>query len=215
MKDIAVIGLGIFGSEIAVQLEKKGNKVLAVDLNQSVIDHIKDYVTGAAKADITDENALRELEIAKFDLVILGLGSNFEQLVLGITYLKRLGVKQIIARATTEIQQEILLKIGADEVVLPEKHSAVHLAERITVPNILEYIELDEEADLAEIRIDDTLAGKSLQDLNLRKKYNVTALLFKREGRKAKVITSPDELFQKNDELIVVGKKEDIEKIFT
>jgi trk system potassium uptake protein TrkA len=215
MKDIAVIGLGIFGHEIAIQLQKKGNKVLAVDLNQSVIDHIKDLVTVAAKADITDEDALKELDIAKFDMVILGLGSNFEQLVLGITYLKRLGVKKIIARATTEIQQEVLLKVGADEVVLPEKQIAIHLAERITAPNILEYFELDEDVDIAEIRIDDNLTGRSLKDLNLRKKYNVTALLHIKESQKPKVITDPNEILTKDDQLIVVGKKEDIEKIFS
>jgi len=215
MKDIAVIGLGIFGHEIAIQLQKKGKKVLAVDLNQSVIDQIKDLVTVAAKADITDENALKELDVAKFDMVILGLGSNFEQLVLGITYLKRLGVKKIIARATTEIQQEILLKVGADEVVLPEKQIAIHLAERITAPNILEYFELDEDVDIAEIRIDDNLTGRSLEDLNLRKKYNVTALLHIKESQKPKVITDPNEILMKDDQLIVVGKKEDIEKIFS
>jgi trk system potassium uptake protein TrkA len=114
------VGLGVFGREIAIQLERKGNHVMAVDLNRDEVDRIKDYVTGAVVADVTDEDALRELEISTFDLVILGIGSRFEQLVLGSTHLKRLHVKYIIARATTEIQQEILFRIGADEVILPE-----------------------------------------------------------------------------------------------
>jgi len=215
MKDIVVIGLGVFGREIAIQLENKGNHILAADLDPMVVDRIKDYVTGAVVADVTDEEALRELKIAQFDLVILGIGSHFEQLVLGVTHLRRLNVKYIIARASTEIQQEILLKIGVDEVVLPEKHAAIHLSERIAVPNILECIALDENEELAEICIDKSLAGKSLKDLNLRQKYNVTALLLKREGKQSHVINSPEEKFKENDQVVVVGKKADIHKIFT
>ena len=215
MKDIIVIGLGVFGHEIAIQLENKGNHVLAVDLNPSEVDRIKDHVTAAVVADITDEEALRELKIAQFDLVILGIGNYFEHLVLGVTLLKRLDAKHIIARASTEIQQEILLKIGVDEVVLPEKHAAIHLSERIAVPNILKYIALDEHEELAEICIDKNLAGKSLKDLNLRKKYHVTALLLKREGKEIHLINSPEEKFNENDQVVVVGKKADIEKIFT
>ncbi|MFT5702441.1 MAG: trk system potassium uptake protein TrkA [Desulforhopalus sp.] len=215
MKDIAVIGLGVFGHEIAIQLEKKGNHILAADLNPTEVDRIKDYVTGAVVADVTDEEALRELDIAEFDLVILGIGSHFEQLVLGVTHLKRLNVKYIIARASTEIQQEILLKIGVDEVVLPEKQAAIHLSEKIAMPNILECIALDENEELAEICIDKQLAGKSLKDLNLRQKYNVTALLLKREGNRSHVINSPEEKFIENDQVVVVGKKADIQKIFT
>jgi len=214
MQDIAVIGLGVFGSEIAIQLEKKGNHILAVDINPREVDRIKEFVTGAVVADVTDEEALIELDIGKFDIVVLGLGDHFEQLVLGVTHLKRLKVGYIIARATTEIQQEILLKIGADEVILPEKHAAIDLAEKITVPNILDCIPLGETEELAEICIDEHLAGKSLKDLNLRQKYNVTALLLKREGKESHVINNPDEEFIIGDQVIVIGTKEDIKKIF-
>ncbi|MDH4316912.1 MAG: TrkA family potassium uptake protein [Desulfobulbaceae bacterium] len=215
MRDIAVIGLGIFGWEVAVQLEKKqGNKVLAIDVDRDVVERIKEHVTEAVRADITDENALRELDLARFNPVILGLGSNFEKLILGVTHLKRLGAQRIIARAATEIQEEILFKVGADEVILPEKQSAVHLVERINFPSILDYIEIDDEVDLAEVLVGEELAGKTLRELNLRSKYNVLVLLHKREGCKPKVITSPDEVFQANDQLVVVGKEEDIGKIF-
>jgi len=212
MKDIAIIGLGVFGHELALQLEKKGSNVLAIDSDTDKIDRIKDHVTGAVVADVSDEIAMRELDIPKFDLVIFGIGSHFEHLVLGVTNLKRLGVKRIIARATTEIQQEILLKIGADEVVLPEKDTAIRLSEKIAIPNILDYMTLDEKVEIAEISIDKDLAGKSLKDLNLRKKFNVTALLLKREGVKVHVINSPDEKFMEKDQLVVVGTIEDIER---
>ncbi|MDA3832940.1 MAG: TrkA family potassium uptake protein, partial [Spirochaetales bacterium] len=161
-KDIAVIGLGLFGHEIALCLEQKGSNVLAIDIRPELVVAIKDHVTGAIVANITDENALLELDIDQFDMIILGLGKNFEELILGITYLKKMGAQYIIARATTEIQQEILLRIGADEVILPEKQSAAHLAARITVPNIMDFLELDEDINLTEIHVDEKLAGKTL-----------------------------------------------------
>ncbi|MFH1214981.1 MAG: TrkA family potassium uptake protein [Pseudomonadota bacterium] len=213
-QDIAVIGLGIFGHEVAVALEEKGNHVLAVDIDKNEIDRIRDHVTAAVVANVRESEALKELGIDKFDLIILGLGDNFEEMVLGITYLRKLGAQHIIARATTEIQQEILLRIGADEVILPEKQSARHLAERITVPNILEYLELDEEINLAEIHVDEKLAGKTLLELDLRKKFNITVLILKRNGQKPKVITSPELTLMQDDYLVVVGSQQDIEKVF-
>ena len=214
-KDIAVIGLGIFGHEIAVLLEQKGNRVLAVDISPAEVAAIKDHVTAAVVADITDEEALLELDVSRFDIIILGLGENFEELVLGITYLKKMGAQQLIARATTKIQQEILLRIGADEVILPEKQSAVHLAARIAVPNIMEFLQLDEEVNLTEIHVDHRLAGKTLVELNLRQKHHITALVLKRNGQPPKIITSPDITLMLDDCLVIVGRQDDIERYFS
>ncbi len=214
-KEIAVIGLGVFGREIAICLEQKGNSVLAVDISIEEVDAIKDYVTAAVVADITDENALMELDVAKFDIVILGIGENFEGLVLGTTYLKKMGVQHIIARAATEIQQEILLRIGADEVILPEKQSAAHLAARISVPNIMEFLELDKNINLTEIHVDHRLAGKTLVELNLRKKHHITALVLKRKGYQPKIISNPDITLMMDDCLVVFGRQDDIERYFS
>ncbi len=214
-KDIAVIGLGIFGHEIAIRLEQKGNSVLAVDIRSKEVAAIKNHVTAAVVADITDEDALLELDITRFDMIILALGENFEELVLGITYLKKMQAQHIIAQATTEIQHEILLRIGADEVILPEKQSAAHLAARITVPRIMEYLELDKEINLTEIHVDQRLAGKTLQELNLRQKHHITALVLKRKGLQPKIITSPDITLMLDDCLVVFGKEDDIECFFS
>ena len=213
--DIAVIGLGIFGHEIAIRLEQKGNSVLAVDIRPEPVSAIKDHVTAAVVADVTDEDALLELDVTKFDMIILGLGENFEELVIGITYLKKMKAQHIIARATTEIQQEILLRIGADEVILPEKQSAAHLAARIAVPNIMEFLELDKEINLTEIHVDHRLAGKTLMELNLRRKHHITALVLKRKGHQPKIITSPDITLMLDDCLVVVGRHDDIEQYFS
>lgn len=214
-KDIAVIGLGIFGYEVALRLAEKGNSVLAVDIDRDRVEKIRDHVTGAATADITDEDAIKELDVAKFHQIILGLGDHFEQLVLGVSSLKKFGAQHIIARATTEIQQEILLRIGADEVVLPEKQSAIRLAARITVPNIMEFLKLDDEVNVAEIHVDQHLAGKNLAEIDLRKKFHITALILKREGEQPKIITSPEFILNLDDTLVVVGRHEDIEKFFS
>lgn len=214
-KDIAVIGLGIFGFEVAVRLQEKGHHVLAVDIDEEEIARIKDHVSAAVRANVTDENALKELDLTKFEIVILGLGKNFEQLILGITYLKKLSVQHLIARATTEIQQEILLRIGADEVVLPEKQSAVNLAERINYPNITAFLQLDKDVNLTEIKVDEKMAGKNLLELDLRRKFNVTAILMKKKDQQPKIITSPEETLQLDDSLVVIGRQEDIEKIFS
>ncbi|MDA3971526.1 MAG: TrkA family potassium uptake protein [Desulfobulbaceae bacterium] len=213
-QDIAVIGLGLFGYEIAVCLEQKGHNVLAVDIIPEKIGAIKDQVTAAVVANITDESALRELDIDQFDMVILGLGKNLEELVLGITYLKKLGAQHIIARASSEIQEEILLRIGANEVILPEKQSADHLATRITVPNIMAFLKLDSDINLAEIHVDQKLAGKSLLELNLRKKHHITALILKRQDQQPKIITSPDTRLMLDDSVVVVGRQDDIERYF-
>ncbi len=214
-KDIAVIGLGIFGHEIAIRLEQKGNSVLAVDIRSKEVAAIKNHVTAAVVADITDEDALLELDITRFDMIILALGENFEELVLGITYLKKMQAQHIIAQATTEIQHEILLRIGADEVILPEKQSAAHLAARITVPRIMEFLELDKEINLTEIHVDQRLAGKTLQELNFRQKHHITALVLKRKGLQPKIITSPDITLMLDDCLVVFGKEDDIECFFS
>jgi len=213
--DIAVIGLGIFGHELAIRLEQKGNSVLAVDISPEQVAAIKDHVTAAVVADITDEDALLELDVTKFDIIILGLGKNFEELILGIAYLKKMGAQHIIAQATTEIQQEILLRIGADEVILPEKQSAVHLAARIAVPNIIEFLELDNAINLTEIHVDQRLAGKTLAELNLRKKHHITALVLKRNNQQPQIITSPDITLILDDCLVVVGRQDDIERYFS
>jgi trk system potassium uptake protein TrkA len=214
-QDFIVIGLGVFGREVAVQLYKNGKHVLAVDSNAQTIDKIKDHVTGAVLASITDEDALRELDPAKFETVILGLGSNFENMVLGIAHLKKLGAKHIIARANTEIQQQILLKIGADEVMLPERQSADRLADRLARPNIADMLAIDEEVHLAEIKVHGRFADRTLRDLDLRRKYNITALILKRNGEKTRVITDPELRLKENDCLVVLGDKEDIARTFS
>ncbi len=212
--DICVIGLGIFGHEIAVKLAELGNNVLAVDLNSSKVDEIKDYVTEAVMADATNPEVLKELNVKDFDLIILGMGSKLENLILCLTYLKKLGCKRIIAKANSKIQAEILEKIGADEVILPEKEIAEKLAERISHPNIVELLELDKRFKLTEVKVPQKFLGKTIKELDLRRNYNITALILKRKG-KISLITDPNLQFEKDDSIVIVGEENTIKKIFS
>lgn len=213
-KDVLVIGLGIFGYELAVKLAKEGLNVLAVDKNTKIINQIKDEVTDALVADAANEEALKELSVDKFDKIILGLSSNFESLILCITYLRKLGAKNIIAKASTNIQKEILLKIGADEVILPEKEIATKLAEKIARPNILDFFELGDETAVATIKVPEKFYNKSLSEIDLRRKHNITAIILIRDGR-AKLIKDASLKLEKGDELVVAGEEDSIKKVFS
>ncbi|MGA1862945.1 TrkA family potassium uptake protein [Deferribacter thermophilus] len=213
-KDVLVIGLGIFGYQVAVKLAKEGLNVLAVDKNTKIINQIKDEVTDAIVADAANEDALKELSVDKFDRVILGLSGNFESLILCITYLKKLGAKYIIAKANTEIQKDILLKIGADEVILPEKEIAMKLAEKIARPNILDFFELGDETAIATVKVPDRFYEKSLQEIDLRKKYNITAIILIRDGE-TKLIRDASVKLKSGDELVIAGDEDKIKEVFS
>ncbi|MGA1845917.1 potassium channel family protein [Deferribacter abyssi] len=213
-RDVLVIGLGIFGFEVAVGLAREGINVLAVDKNTKIINQIKDIVTDALVADATNEEALKELSVDKYDAVILGMSSSFESLILCITYLKKLGAKYIIAKASTTIQKEILIKIGADKVILPEKEIALKLAEKIARPNIIDFFELSGDAAVATVKVPSKFFDKSLMEIDLRKKYNITAIILIRDGN-ARLIRDASVKLIENDELVVAGEEDNIKKVFS
>jgi len=211
-QDIVVIGLGTFGYELSTQLFKNGHNVLVVDSNEKKINQIKDQVTVAVTADISDYDVLDELEISKFKTIIIGMSTNFEPVILGITHLKKKGAKHIIAKANSHIQKEVLLKIGADEVILPEREIANRLVHRLISPNIIDSFKVDKHISLVNIKIPKKLADKSLKELDLRNKYNITALIAKYENV-SKIIYNPDIIFKEGDEIYVAGEEEDILKM--
>ena len=212
-KDIAIIGLGTFGFELAVQLSQKGNSVLAIDIDEKKVNNIRDFVSVAVQADITDEDVLRQLEMDKFDMVVFGMSSALESIILAITYLKKMGAKYIIGKANTRIKKDILLKIGADEVILPEIGIAKQLAEKIANPSILEKITIDDDNTIMEVTIPKKFIGKSLKDLDLRKKHNINVVL-KKSGNHTQTTINPDELLKENEIVLVIGKEEVITKVF-
>jgi trk system potassium uptake protein TrkA len=213
-KDIAVLGLGIFGFRIATELTRKGHNVLAVDKDKVIVEQIKDNVTEAIIADVTDHGTLSELGIEKFDIVIIGIGSSFEQALLTLADLKKMGCAHVIAKANRKVHEELLLKIGADEVILPEREVAKRLADRISRPDMMEILTVDGEVSLISVAIPARMEGKTLLELDLRKEYQINAVMIKKNGSKTSIITNPNMKLHEGDELIVAGQEEDIIKVF-
>ena len=209
----AVLGLGSFGAKLAVALARAGNTVLVVDIDQQRVDDLRDKVTEAIIADVSNEEVVRELNVRKFDAVILGMSSHFEDQVLALTLLKQEGVRKVIVKANTTIQERILFRLGADEVFQPEQDVAERLARRLTVDNITDLFEFKGSA-IAEVTVPEQLSGQSLRQLDLRNRFNVTVLLMRKPGGSAETVMTPDTLLEKGDQLTVFGSQKSIIELF-
>jgi trk system potassium uptake protein len=177
----AVIGVGKYGSAIARRLAQKGAEVFAFDLSEEKIDDIKDEVAYAIRLDSTDERALMSQHITDVDAVVVAIGENFEATILTSAHLIDLNVKRVIARAHGPQQKMILEKIGVKEILLPEDEVAFVVAERLLNPSILSFLQLPDDYEIAEIRVPKNIANRSLADIGLRNKYQLTLITVKRE----------------------------------
>ena len=209
----AVLGLGSFGAKLAVALARAGNTVLVVDIDQQRVDDLRDKVTEAIIADVSNEEVVSELNVRKFDAVILGMSSHFEDQVLALTLLKQEGVRKVIVKANTTIQERILFRLGADEVFQPEQDVAERLARRLTMDNITDLFEFKGSA-IAEVTVPEQLSGQSLRQLDLRNRFNVTVLLMRKPGGSAETVMTPDTLLEKGDQLTVFGSQKSIIELF-
>ena len=209
----AVLGLGSFGAKLAVALARAGNTVQVVDIDQQRVDDLRDKVTEAIIADVSNEEVVRELNVRKFDAVILGMSSHFEDQVLALTLLKQEGVRKVIVKANTTIQERILFRLGADEVFQPEQDVAERLARRLTMDNITDLFEFKGSA-IAEVTVPEQLSGQSLRQLDLRNRFNVTVLLMRKPGGSAETVMTPDTLLEKGDQLTVFGSQKSIIELF-
>ena len=177
----AVIGLGRFGISVARRLHEAGQEVLGIDVNEERIDDAELYVTHAVIADSTDEKALTSIGIRNFDCVIVAIGNDIQSSILTVMILKDLGVKKVIAKALGKLHGKVLDRIGADWIVYPERDMGERVANQLLSPNMLNYIELSKEYNIEEIMIPERMAEKSLRELNIRAKYNVSAIAVFRE----------------------------------
>ena len=209
----AVFGLGSFGSKLALELSKAGHNVLVCDVNQSKVDDFCTKVAEAIVCDVSNPDTVRELNVSKFDAVILGMSSFFEKQVLALTLLKQEGAKRVLAKAVSDIQERILYRLGADEVIQPEKDVASRLARRLSIANISDIVDFKGSA-IAEVQVPGRLAGKTLRELNLRGLYNITVLLIRNPDSAEETPPTPDLVLEKGDTLTVFGGREEIVKLF-
>ena len=211
-KSFAVLGLGRFGSSVAEELFKKGQEVLAVDIHAANVENIKDKVTVAVQADMRDESALSQLEIQRFDVVLITIGSDTQASILATVLCKELGAKYVIAKAADPLHAKLLSKVGADKVVMTEREAGARLANSLVSESIVDYLELSEEYSVSELNIPLRWVGHSLDDLKVRNTYDISVMAIRRGG--AIIIRiDPYAPLQSGDVLVVIGGNDDIQKI--
>lgn len=223
-KIFSVFGLGTFGMEICSVLSKKGAKVIAVDIDKKNVERVRDSVTQAVLLDSTDEDALRNAALQDSDVAIISIGDNMEGSILTTILLKKIGVPYIIARAMSDVHAQVLKQIGATEVINIEVDQGQRLANRIIAPDIVDVVPISEDQVLAEMRAPENFIGKTLSQLELRKRFNVNIITVRRSKididdmgnpmKKEFVFTpKPDEELKVDDILVVLGSPKDIEKL--
>lgn len=204
MRSYIVIGLGRFGSEVARRLCQFGCEVLAIDSNEENVQQVSNDVTHAVVADARDKEVLRALDAKNFDCGIVAIGESLAASVLATMNLKELGVPQVVCKAHDETHRQVLKKLGADQVVIPEKENAARLAKSLSSLNVLDYIELSEDYGIIEIPVPKVWAEKSLMELNIRAKLGVNILAVKRDGQ-INVSPAADFRFNVEDVIVVLG----------
>jgi trk system potassium uptake protein TrkA len=211
-QEFAVIGLGRFGTSVALALIERDFLVLGIDNDRDIVQRASEQLTQVVALDATDEDALRAVDITSFDTVVVAIGDNFEGNLMTTVALKSLGVRNIVCKTTTERQRAILLRVGADHVVLPEHDAGRRLAHVLTGPGILDQLELEPGYSITELRVPQSLVGHTLLDTDLRRRFGVTVLVVKRE-QTLTVSPSPDFTFENNDLLVVIGNNADISRL--
>ncbi len=214
MAQIAIIGLSSFGYFLAQRLSELGSEVLAVDNNRERIDKIKNFVAKAVIADATDRKALERLELEEMDTVVISLGEDIESSILAAFYLKELGVKKVVAKALSEDHARILELIGVDQIAFPERDSGYRLAISLNQPEIVEYIPLGKGVSLVEMNPLKEMIGKTIRELDFRKKYHcqIVAIRLKKEGEKV-ILPEPDFVIDNDNILVMMGRNEDLENL--
>lgn len=213
MKSILLIGVGRFGRHAALTLEKLNHQVMVVDRVEERVDSIMAHVTNAQIGDSTNEDFLRSLGIGNYDLCLVTIGDDFQSSLETTSLLKELGAKLVVSRASSDVHAKFLLNNGADEIVYPEKQLARWSAVRYSADHILDYVELDEEFSIFEVTIPQEFVGHTIEELNLRKKYNINILGFRING-KLNMSVKAENVVQKGTSMMVLGKPDDIQRCF-
>lgn len=217
----AVIGLGQFGTSIALTLAEKGAEVMAIDRDYDKIERIKNQVAYAVAMDASDTAALKDQKIEEMDAVVVAIGEDFEGLILTTVGLQELKIKNIIARSMSERQTQILKKLGIQRIFNPEESVGRDVANMLLEPDILASIELDEDHEIVEIQVPGDAVGKTISEIKFREKYGLNVITIRKNSvnEEGNILDSqiigvpkPDTKFDKHDTIFLIGKKKDIAK---
>ncbi|RIK63199.1 MAG: hypothetical protein DCC64_07865 [Planctomycetota bacterium] len=216
MQKVGVIGLGRFGMALAESLAQEGIEVIALDSRPEIINQIKDKVALAVSGDGTDLETLRSLGLGKVDTVIVAIGEDFEACQLAMLAARDLEYPKVIARANDRVKEKILRRLGADEVIMPEEQAALKLSQRLSRPTLLEAVEIGKDHSFVQVKSPRGIHGKTLLELNLRKRLGLNLVAIKRPGtmagEEAVVIPGPDTTVHEGDVLMLVARDKDIDR---
>jgi trk system potassium uptake protein TrkA len=208
----AVIGLGKFGATVARTLHERGHEVIAIDQDKERVQDLRDASTQAIEADCTDQDTLRALGIQDADAVVVSLGERMDASILVTLYLRDLGLREIVVKAISEDHGKVLGLIGATEIVHPERDTARRVARGLGVRSIVEYLPLAKDASLVEVKVPAEFVGRTLAELEIRKRFQVLVVAIKR-GDTLVLATGGDERLQPGDVLVLVGRDDDLDKV--
>ena len=213
MKSVLLIGLGRFGKHVAMKLSELNHQVMAIDKREERVNDIMPFVTNAQIGDSTNEEFLASLGINDYDITIVAIGNDFQSSLETTSLVKELGGKMVVARAERDVQAKFLLRNGADDVVYPEKQVAEWTAIRYTSDHIYDYIEINDEYAIYEVEVPKQWCGKTVGEIDIRKKYKANIMAIKKDG-KINMSIHVDTMLEENETLLVVGEQSDIQKCF-
>lgn len=211
-KSYAVFGLGRYGLAVAKELVKSGADVLAVDIDENIVNSAIADIPYCKCADIAELEVLRQLGIGNVDVIIIAIGTNLEANVMAVMLCKELGVKTVIAKCADDMQAKILLKVGADKIVIPERESGTRLAKNLLSSGFVDVMELSDDVSLLELTIKDEWIGKNLVELNLRKKYGINVIAMK-QGENVMIDLDPTLPLSKEMQLVIIAHTSKLEKL--
>lgn len=213
MKQIAILGLGRFGRALARTLVEMGHDVLGVDANETIVEQMAQVLTNCVQADVMDEQTLQSLGMTNFDIVVVGVGNSDVQASIFTTLmLKEMGCEHVVCKVSSNKHARILLKLGADRVVYPERDMGMRFAHSIAQSDVLEFIELSEEYSMMEINAPRYLLGKSIKESDVRSKYNINIVAIRR-GKSVIVNPMPEEVLKEGDVLLAIGETAELTKM--
>ena len=208
----AILGLGRYGRSVAEELVRNGAEVLAVDSNEEYVKDASTTIPVCKCADITDPEVIAQLGIAEMDVVVVAMASSLEASVMAITLCKEAGVKTVIAKTGDEMQGKIMSRVGADVVVFPERESGVRLAKNLLSAGFADLIELSEDVSMVEVDVKEAWVGKSLIQLDLRKKYSMNVVAI-RQGKNIVTDIDPQKVLEADMKLIVIANLKQLKKL--
>ena len=212
-KSVLLIGLGRFGEYIAMKLHELGHEIMAVDENEERVNDAMPYVTDGQIGDSTNEALLKSLGVKNYDVCIVTIGGDFQSSLETTCLLKELGAQKVVSRAEQDVQAKFLLRNGADEIIYPEKQLATWAAIRYSSDHILDYIELGDSCSIFEVSVPSAWVGKSVAEIDIRRKYNVNIIATKKNGKINAVVTA-DTVLSAEETLLVLGEYKAMRKCF-